>query len=117
MAHNAGRGGQKMTMARNSRVVWVIPLLVAIFSLSFPAYAKYGGGTGEPNDPYQIYTAEQMNEIGLHQEDWGKHFMLMSDKDLCSFTGTSYNIIGTEFHNPFTGVFDVNNKKISNFNY
>jgi hypothetical protein len=106
-----------MTKARNSRVWWVIPLLAAILSLSFPAYAQYGGGTGEPNDPYLIYTAEQMNKIGLHQEDWGKHFMLMADIDLGSFTGTSYNIIGEDFDNPFTGVFDGNNKKISNFNY
>ena len=108
-----------MTMARNSRVVWVIPLLVTIFSLSLPAYAKYGGGTGEPNDPYLIYTAGQMNEIGLNKEDWDKHFKLMEDIDLGSFTGTSYNIIGGEgeWDTPFTGVFDGNNKIISNFNY
>ena len=106
-----------MTTARNTRVLWAIPLLITIFSLSFPAYAQYGGGTGEPNDPYLIDTAEQMNEIGLHQEDWDKHFKLMEDIDLGSFTGTSYNIIGGEWDNPFTGVFDGNNKKISNFNY
>jgi hypothetical protein len=106
-----------MTKARNSRVLWVITLSVAILFLSFPVYAKYGGGTGEPNDPYLIYTAEQMNEIGLHQEDWDKHFKLMADIDLSSFTGASYNIIGVDWENPFTGVFDGNNKKISNFNY
>jgi hypothetical protein len=110
-----------MTKARILRVWWAIPSLAATLFLSFPAYAQYGGGTGEPNDPYLIYTAEQMNEIGLHQEDWGKHFKLMADIDLGSFTGTSYNIIGSgswnEWNNPFTGVFDGNNKKISNFNY
>lgn len=106
-----------MTKARNSSALWVIPLLIIIFFFSFPAYAQYGGGTGEPNDPYLIDTAEQMNEIGLHQEDWDKHFKLMADIDLGSFTGTSYNIIGGEWDDPFTGVFDGNNKKISNFNY
>ncbi|MGB2863131.1 MAG: GLUG motif-containing protein [Sedimentisphaerales bacterium] len=106
-----------MTKARNPWASWVIPLLITICFFSFPAYAQYGGGTGEPNDPYLIYTAEQMNEIGLHQEDWDKHFKLMEDIDLGSFTGTSYNIIGGEWDNPFTGVFDGNNKKISNFNY
>ncbi|HUT47662.1 MAG TPA: GLUG motif-containing protein [Sedimentisphaerales bacterium] len=106
-----------MTKAGNSQITRTITLLITIFSLSLPAYAQYGGGTGEPNDPYLIYTAEQMNEIGLNQEDWGKHFKLMADIDLGSFTGTSYNIIGGEWDNPFTGVFDGNNKKISNFNY
>ena len=110
-----------MTMARKSWALRVIPLLIIIFFFSFPAYAKYGGGTGEPNDPYLIDTAEQMNEIGLHQEDWDRHFKLMADIDLGSFTGTSYNIIGSgsrsHWDSPFTGVFDGNNKKISNFNY
>ena len=110
-----------MTKARNSKISGTILLPIIIFSFSFPAYAKYGGGTGEPNDPYLIYTAEQMNEIGLHQEDWGRHFKLMADIDLGGYTGTSYNIIGSgswsKWDNPFTGVFDGNNKKISNFNY
>ncbi|MHC4546857.1 MAG: hypothetical protein ACYSYL_20460, partial [Planctomycetota bacterium] len=28
---------------------------------------KYGGGSGRPDDPYLIYTAEQMNTIGACQ--------------------------------------------------
>jgi hypothetical protein len=79
-----------------------------------PAQAKYGGGTGEPNDQYLIYTAEQMNEIGLsvNSDDWDKHFKLMADIDLSGFTGTSFNII-----EEFKGVFDGNGHTISNFNY
>jgi hypothetical protein len=101
--------------------VKVLSILLIPFLLATSASAKYGGGTGEPNDPYLIYSAEQMNEIGLHQEDWGKHFKLMADIDMGDYTGTSYNKIGSgswnEWDNPFTGVFDGNNKKISNFNY
>ncbi len=41
----------------NSRFSRTITLLITIFSLSFPAYAQYSGGTGEPNDPYQIGAA------------------------------------------------------------
>jgi hypothetical protein len=106
-----------MTKARNSQISRTILLTIIIISLSLPVYAKYGGGTGEPNDPYLIYTAEQMNTIGTEPNDWDKHFKLMADIDIGNITGTSYNIIGEELDNPFTGVFDGNNKKISNFNY
>ncbi len=95
-------------------------VLLAIFLFCRPAEAQYGGGTGEPNDPYLIYTAEQMNTIGADANDWDKHFILMADIDLSSFTGTSFNIIG--YYNypdvkPFTGVFDGNGRTISNFSY
>ncbi len=129
-----------MATLKNSRVLRTIPLLITsarrmgfspcghslrgyvtavIVSMTIlsSAYAQYGGGTGESNDPYLIYTAEQMNEIGLHEEDWIKHFKLMADIDLSSFTGTDFNIIGIDEGNPFTGVFDGNGKRISNFSY
>jgi len=41
-------------------------VLLAIFLFGRPAEAQYGGGTGEPNGPYLIYTAEQMNAIGAN---------------------------------------------------
>jgi len=52
-----------MATVSNSRALRVIPLLIAVCLVSFPAQAQYGGGTGELNDPYLIYTAEQMNAI------------------------------------------------------
>jgi len=88
--------------------------LLVLFLIAAPAHAKYGGGTGGPNDPYLIFTAEQMNEIGLsgNWDDWDKHFKLMADIDLSAFTGTSFNIIPT-----FSGVFDGSGHTISNFTY
>jgi len=78
---------------------------------------KYGGGTGEPNDPYLIYTAEQMNTIGTEPNDWDNHFKLMDDIDLSIYTGTDFNIIGNGLFPAFTGVFDGNGYTISNFTY
>jgi hypothetical protein len=89
---------------------------VLLYFCSLPAQAQYGGGTGEPNDPYLIYTAEQQNKIGLHEEGWDKHFKLMADIDLSIYTGTEFNIIG-DSNIPFTGVFYGNGHTISNFNY
>jgi len=87
-----------------------------------PAKAQYGGGRGEPNEPYLIYTAEQLNEIGLHKDDWDKHFKLMADIDLSGFSydaaliapGTwETTIIGRLDGTPFSGVFDGNGHEIS----
>ncbi len=87
---------------------------LSLFAL--PAQAQYGGGSGTPEDPYQIWDANHMQAIGANPLDWGKHFKLMADIDLSIFTGTSFNIIGTESR-PFTGVFDGNGHTISNFSY
>ncbi|UCD28638.1 MAG: hypothetical protein JSV03_16405 [Planctomycetota bacterium] len=84
-------------------------LLLAISFSAMPAQAKYGGGTGEPNDPYLIFDANQMNAIGADSNDWDNHFLLCADIDLSGFTGP--HIRG------FSGVFDGNGHTISNFTY
>ncbi len=76
----------------------------------------YSGGTGEPNDPYRISTPNDLNDIGNHVEDFNKCFVMVNDIDLLAYTGTMYNIIG-DLVNPFTGVFDGNDRTISNFRY
>lgn len=59
-------------------------LLTAILSLlSYPALAyDFAGGTGEPNDPYQIATAEQLVSIGSDPNLLRSHFVLVNDIDL-----------------------------------
>ena len=84
-------------------------------------HAKYGGGTGDPNNPYLIYTSEQLNTIGAEPNDWDKHFKLMADIDLSEY---SYDdaLIGPDgdSNDPafqgtsFTGVLDGNGHAISN---
>lgn len=74
---------------------------------------KYGGGTGDPNNPYQIWIAEQMNEIGLNSADWDDYFVLMDDIDMSIYSSLHYNIIGNRT-NPFSGAFDGNGHVIRN---
>jgi len=82
--------------------------------------AKYGGGIGEPNNPYLIYTAEHLNAMGAEPNDYNKHFKLMADIDLSGYSydraviapdvgGDGYSFPGT----PFTGVFDGNGHVVS----
>ena len=71
-----------MITASNSRIHQTIPLLIAVYLLSFPAYAQYSGGTGEPNNPYQIATAAHLTSIGSNPDLLDKHFVLIDDIDL-----------------------------------
>ncbi len=71
-----------MKTARNFQTRRTIPFLIALFLLGLPTHAQYGGGTGEPNDPYLIYTVDDLTAIGAEPNDWDKHFKLMADIDL-----------------------------------
>ncbi len=86
---------------------------------------KYGGGTGTAEDPYQIWTPEQMNAIGAEPNDWGKHFKLLTDIDLSGFDGRkgrpAFNIIAPDTKPAilyyqgiaFTGALDGGGHKLS----
>ena len=100
-----------MKTLRNLQMHIITPILITFFFLSFPVHAQYGGGTGEPENPYLIFSAEQMNTIGVNPNDWDKHFILMSDIDLSINSEVQFNIIGTK-EIPFTGVFVGDNHKI-----
>ena len=85
------------------------------------SWQKYGGGTGEPNDPYLIYTTEHLNALGAEPNDYDKHFKLMADIDL---SGCVYDraVIAPDVNDNdgdfqgavFTGCFDGNVHTISN---
>ncbi|MDT8304061.1 MAG: hypothetical protein RQ760_21445, partial [Sedimentisphaerales bacterium] len=79
----------------------VVLLAVCIFCRA--SKAQFGGGTGIPEDPYLIYTAAQLNEIGADLENLNKHFKLMNDIDLGGYTGEDFNIIGTSYSQRFSG--------------
>jgi len=94
----------------------VLVLAVIGLFIGSAANAKYSGGTGEPNDPYRITTPEDLNDIGNHQDDWDKYFILVNDVNIAQYTGTQFNIIGNST-TKFTGVFDGNGHKIWNFTW
>ncbi|MBN1181501.1 MAG: hypothetical protein JXB49_04380 [Bacteroidales bacterium] len=84
------------------------------------AKTKYGGGIGTFEYPYLIYTAKHMNEIGEHPEDWASYFKMTADINLSEFKN-NFNIIGyykdENNKKPFTGVFNGENNKITDFTY
>jgi hypothetical protein len=113
-----------MAGVQKPKIQWAISLLlVKLYFYGMPVQAQYGGGSGTAENPFLIFTAEQINAIGANQGDWDKHFRLMADIDLSNYKGTDFNIIGyfvglnSPENKPFTGVFDGNGKKILNFSY
>lgn len=81
-------------------------------------------GTGTQDDPFLIYTAEELNMIGLYPCEWDKHFKLVADVDLSGHDGKddrpSFNIVGTGTGSfvsypsaAFTGVLDGNGHTVS----
>ncbi len=104
-------------MERNGGFRLAVPVCILIAALGTPAHAQYAGGSGTADDPYLIYTPEQMNAIGADPNDWDKHFQLMADIDLSQYTGTEFNLIGADAWHAFTGIFDGDNHTIANFSY
>jgi hypothetical protein len=56
--------------------------IAVLLTLAGTAGAKYSGGTGEPDDPYQIATAADLIVLGETPDDYGKCFILTADIDL-----------------------------------
>ena len=98
--------------------------ILVIFLLVTTVQAQYGGGTGEPNNPYLIYTAEHLNAIGTEPNDWSKHFKLMADIDLSDYNYNKALIAPDDNFNkwsyqgiPFTGLFNGNGYTISHLTF
>ena len=86
---------------------------------------EFAGGTGEPSDPYQIATAEQLVAIGSDPALLDRHFVLVDDIDLnpnlASGQVFSRSLIAPEIRNVhgvisgrFQGVFDGGGHVIRN---
>jgi len=97
------------------RLLWENMPGEILTTASFPTFQ----GNGTQDDPYLIYTAGQLNEVGLFQLEWDKHFKLMADIDMrgskevwSAPIGSSAERSSTE--PPFSGLFDGNGYAISN---
>jgi hypothetical protein len=94
--------------------IWAIPQAggcpVLGWQLSpWPALPRFSGGTGEPNDPYRIGTANDLNSIGCNSRLLKCHFKMVADLDLL---GTTFYPIG-DYYCAYRGVFDGNGHTIS----
>jgi hypothetical protein len=80
----------------------------AIVSCTAAWGVEFAGGTGEPNDPYQIATAEQLAAISSDPHLIRKHYVLTASIDLSGVTRPEPVIW------LFSGTFDGNGHTIQN---
>jgi hypothetical protein len=65
-------------------------IVVITFVLSItPVFATYSGGTGEPNDPWQISCPNDLLYLGSHPADYNSCFILTADINLAACTVTT----------------------------
>ncbi len=113
-------------MSRTTIKRGIILILCSILQSSALS-VEFSGGTGEPNDPYQIATAGDLIMLGDSPEHYGKHFILTADIDLdpnlpgrkifekAVIAPDTVDTSKLEFDDiSFTGVFDGNGYTISN---
>jgi len=96
-----------------ARCLHQIFILSAILLLAGSASA-YSGGTGEPNNPYQIATAADLLGLGADVDNYDKFFILTADINLASYDFNSAVIAPGNYYPAFTGSFDGACHKISN---
>lgn len=86
--------------------VLVTGLILLCVSIGYP----YSGGSGDPDNPFQLSTPADWEELMETADDWGSWFILTADIDLAEVIVTPVGNYGISFD----GVLDGNGHTISN---
>jgi hypothetical protein len=101
----------RRNLKRKNIVMFFIIVICLVIKQSLAI--EFAGGTGEPNNPYQIATAEQLQAIGDSTlED--KCFILVADIDLDPNLPGNEIVVDRSFISFFSGTLDGNGHSISN---
>ena len=98
-----------------ARTAFIISLTAILTLAAGSAFGKYSGGAGEPNTPYQIATKADLLVLAADTNDYNQCFILTADIDLDQGQVFTTAIISTDYGTAFTGTFDGNDHKITNF--
>jgi hypothetical protein len=105
-------------MANPSTFRRYVAAVIVFSTIVSNVYAKYSGGSGTAEDPYQIATADDLIALGETPGDYDKHFIMTDDIDLDPNLpgGRVFDKAVIAWHGgaPFHGVFDGNGHTISN---
>lgn len=93
------------------KVMYAIFGLFSLLLIANSALAKYSGGTGDPNTPYQIGTKADLLALAADTGDYGKCFIVTADINMEGQVFTTA-IVAPGGVNAFTGMFDGSGHKI-----
>jgi hypothetical protein len=65
-----------------TRTTFILSLTATITLAAGSAFGAYSGGTGEPNNPYQIADVNDLLALAADANDYGKCFILTTDIDM-----------------------------------
>ncbi|MGA2916218.1 MAG: GLUG motif-containing protein [Sedimentisphaerales bacterium] len=107
------RQGDKFLFCTHRKAAVIAGIVFCLFSTVF----AYSGGSGEPNNPYQIATVSDWQQLMNTPDDWNQCFLLTNDIDLQGVALTpigNYNQYNVGIL--FNGVFDGGSHIIRNIN-
>jgi hypothetical protein len=89
-------------------------VLLLLFVAVLQGQTRYSGGSGTPEDPYLIGTAQDMLALAAGPNDWSGHFRLTADIDMAEVPRDTVCMIGDAMI-PFRGSFDGAGKRILHY--
>lgn len=96
---------------RYTELLRISALLAIVIFFHVSSFAKYSGGSGTIDDPYQIGAAADLVALSQNTSDWsGMFFELSADIDMAGQTLTPIGSVD----NAFSGNFDGKKHSISN---
>src|SRR3989339_115018 len=106
--------GRVIHLFRNAPAVGIVAFSLFFVLFSHSASAAFDGGTGTVNDPYQISTCVQLQDM---ESGRSSYYVLNGDVD-CSASsgwngGAGFVPVGANYNAPFTGGFEGNNHTVS----
>jgi hypothetical protein len=104
------KGNEEKKM--KTRTTFILSLTAIVALAAGSVFGAYSGGTGDPCTPYQIADVNDLLALAADTNDYNKCFILTADINMGGQVFTTA-IIGSG--SPFTGTFDGNGHKITNF--
>ena len=112
-----GKNAVSHSLEKKHRRLFSAAVVLLVCCLAFVGAvgaADFSGGSGTLNDPYQITTTEDFNNIKFGNSGKNTHYKLMNDLDFGYNAPDKFGTKGSTF---FYGVFDGNGHTISNISY
>jgi hypothetical protein len=97
-----------------TRTTFILFLTVIITIAAGSAFGKYSGGSGTAGAPYKIGTKTDLLALAANTGDYNKCFILTADVNMTGQVFTAA-IIAADGSPAFSGTFDGNGHKITNF--